>query len=234
MGDWHWKREVTRVGETSRIATDDGRYLIVGKISGVWGQQYVVYDMTRKTPKVVATEKLQKWAKIEATRHAEERDAKPSEVAAPVQGKCNPTGPDECPGSRGMAVHAQNCLMNGCPAQHAMMPEPLSVLFDAVSKVNSYVATLVNAPAPADTDPALDDRVDELVDRIVRRAQYETLRKMLAVLDGWREGSQSNHDELGHRDEFESCCGNHHANDVRNMVNDAARELGVPEPWRDA
>lgn len=83
---------------------------------------------------------------------------------------------------------------------------------------------------PAEADPATDDDVQELVDRIVRRAQYVALREVLKALDDWRMGARENHDALGHRGEYRPCWESFATGDVRRMVSDAARELGVPDP----
>lgn len=61
------------------------------------------------------------------------------------------------------------------------------------------------------------------------------LRAMLETLDGWIEGAQENHAALGHRGENtgEECWRTFAPADIRRMINDAARELGVrefPEP----
>jgi hypothetical protein len=57
------------------------------------------------------------------------------------------------------------------------------------------------------------------------------LYKLLRVLDGWIEGAHGNHDATGHRGEVqgEECWRSFTPADIRNMVNDAARELGLPE-----
>jgi hypothetical protein len=110
------------------------------------------------------------------------------------------------------------------------------------SNVNALrtVAKLLDVPLdeladlPPATDPALEDNVPELVERIERRAKYVALRHMLHVLDGWIEGAQGNHEALGHRGESSPCWNRFDAEDFRRMVNDAARELGVPEPHRPA
>lgn len=51
----------------------------------------------------------------------------------------------------------------------------------------------------------------------------KALREVLAALDGWIEGAQSNHEALGHRDS--DCCQTFHPEDIRNMVADAARSV---------
>lgn len=62
---------------------------------------------------------------------------------------------------------------------------------------------------------------------IKRRA----LEAVLVALDGWIEGVQENHDALQHRNchRGEECWRQFSPNDIRNMINYAARELGIAE-----
>lgn len=58
-----------------------------------------------------------------------------------------------------------------------------------------------------------------------------------AVLDDWIRGARENHEASGHRGENtgEECWRTFLAEDVRNMVNDAAQEMGLkefPKPTR--
>lgn len=64
-----------------------------------------------------------------------------------------------------------------------------------------------------------------------RQAASLALYTMLTVLDGWIEGAHSNHEALDHRGEGTDspCWTQFHPQDIRAMVNDAARELGVGE-----
>lgn len=64
-----------------------------------------------------------------------------------------------------------------------------------------------------------------------RRGAERALRQMLDVLDGWIEGSKSNHQGMGHRGEStgSECWRSYAPEDIRRMVNDAAREVGVVE-----
>jgi hypothetical protein len=59
----------------------------------------------------------------------------------------------------------------------------------------------------------------------------EALATVLGVLDGWIEGAKANHEGNGHRVERtgEECWTRFHPDDIRNMVKDAAAELGVDE-----
>lgn len=56
-----------------------------------------------------------------------------------------------------------------------------------------------------------------------------TLAAVLAALDGWIEGSRDNHVEVGHRHENvgDECWRKFGPADIRNMINDAALEVGV-------
>lgn len=67
------------------------------------------------------------------------------------------------------------------------------------------------------------------------RGAHRALVKLLAVLDGWIDGARSNHDALGHRGENrgEECWTQFHPSDIRRMVNDAAREVGLSVEFAD-
>lgn len=72
------------------------------------------------------------------------------------------------------------------------------------------------------------------VARVVRRAQYDALRTMLDVLNGWASGARENHEAMGHRGENvgEECWRSFEHEDIVNMVADAADELGTLDPTR--
>lgn len=59
----------------------------------------------------------------------------------------------------------------------------------------------------------------------------QALAIMRAVLDDWIKGAKENHEACAHRHENrgEECWRTFHAQDIRNMINDAARELGIKE-----
>jgi hypothetical protein len=83
-------------------------------------------------------------------------------------------------------------------------------------------ATEVPAPVrPVDTSTTA---IGALVSR-------QALRVMRVVLDDWIRGSKENHEALGHRMEpvGHECWRTFHTSDIRNMINDAARELGLEE-----
>jgi len=70
----------------------------------------------------------------------------------------------------------------------------------------------------------------DLTTRVIARAQAVALREVLTVLDGYIEGMQENHEAMGHRDS--DCCSTFAADDVRNMLDEAARTFAVPLPLR--
>jgi hypothetical protein len=97
-------------------------------------------------------------------------------------------------------------------------------------------ATLVQ-PTPAEFDRmieaadlpdlfALDDR---LVDRIVKRAVVNTLRAVVRQLDGFHEVGRENHESMGRREAYDDRLA---PSDILDLLDGAAREVGVPEPWR--
>lgn len=56
-------------------------------------------------------------------------------------------------------------------------------------------------------------------------ATEKALREVLAALDGWIEGTQSNHEARGHRDT--DCCTTFHPEDIRSMVEGARRVIAA-------
>jgi hypothetical protein len=74
--------------------------------------------------------------------------------------------------------------------------------------------------------------VDEpLTGSALARVKREALTRVLEALDGWVEGQKSNHEACDHRGENrgEECWRTWAPSDIRNMINDAARELGLAE-----
>jgi hypothetical protein len=63
------------------------------------------------------------------------------------------------------------------------------------------------------------------------QAARRALAVMLQNLDGWIQGQRENHEALGHRHENrgEECWRSWAPDDIRRMVNDTARELGLAE-----
>lgn len=106
-------------------------------------------------------------------------------------------------------------------------PAVLSEYVNTLAGRLMQVIQEVRAPEPPPAaDPVQTDVPDELLRRIVRRAQYLALREVLTQLDGWVAGMKSNHEALDHRDR--DCCDTFHPADIRGMVNDAARQLNLP------
>lgn len=98
--------------------------------------------------------------------------------------------------------------------------------------VNTNTSNIIDAAYDAD-DARLEKRTTNAP--AARGDKRVALSAMLAALDGWIEGSQENHDALEHRDEDigAECWRQWTPSDIRDMVNDAAREVGVatfPEP----
>lgn len=87
----------------------------------------------------------------------------------------------------------------------------------AVEQIEQVVRELTTPPAPT---PSADERLPELHDRVVRRAQYEALKAFLSTLAGWHNSIDDDND------------GHFHVDDIRTMINDTARELGTSEPWQ--
>lgn len=132
-----------------------------------------------------------------------------------------------------MAEHYERSSMPADEPEQLTQPAVTRVsIADAESWIKQAVARAMAEQPTAVTDPATDDSVPDLVDRIVRRAQYVALRTTLEVLDGWIKGAEANHDANAHRGETDPCWEQFAPEDIRSMVNDAARELKVPEPWR--
>jgi hypothetical protein len=63
----------------------------------------------------------------------------------------------------------------------------------------------------------------------VQQGKRNALLAFLDVLDSWIEGARSNHDALDHRSEIFPCWRQFTPEDIRRMVNDAAREVGIDE-----
>jgi hypothetical protein len=77
----------------------------------------------------------------------------------------------------------------------------------------------------------------EVISRIVRRAKYDALHAMLEATDKWVAGAQENctameHGPAARHDDGRACGETFYVADIRNMVNDAARQVGTREPYR--
>lgn len=114
-------------------------------------------------------------------------------------------------------------------------PGPFRRIDAAVEQIEQVARELV---APK-VDPATDDNVHELLDRIVRRSQYVALREVLAALDGWIKTARHNcvrdgHGSAAQHDDGRLCGQDFDVADFREMVNAAADELRLPHPYRPA
>lgn len=134
-----------------------------------------------------------------------------------------------------MTVEADRQLVSNTPEGQAARMSPPAPIAEALDRVSAAAREAVEAAIAAAEDrpdPATTDDFADLVDRMVRRAQYLALRAVLDSLDGWIEGDKANHDAMEHRNENtgSECWTNYHPDDVRTMVQDAARDLGLTAP----
>lgn len=88
-----------------------------------------------------------------------------------------------------------------------------------------------DVPTKALTIHHLDGTKTVTLTRPAKEAVNMALTAMLGMLDGWIEGAQEDHEAMGHRDENRGseCWRSFAPADIRNMINDAARELGLTE-----
>lgn len=108
-------------------------------------------------------------------------------------------------------------------AQLATVATPRA--FDA-----SEVTVVAGPEAPVSV---LDLAQRDVVERMVRRAQYDALREMLSMVDSWAEGVIEEGEARELRDRPRTAAEvTFHVEDVRNMINDAARAIGAREPYR--
>lgn len=109
----------------------------------------------------------------------------------------------------------------------------LPALARRAESLAEYIRAAEALTASAD-DP--DAALSVLTDRLVRRAQYGALKAALAVLAGWVESVRTNCEagmHSGTSTHLGGPCGEQfHVTDIRNMINDTARELGTALPWR--
>lgn len=76
----------------------------------------------------------------------------------------------------------------------------------------------------APKDPAAAPKGSDLA-----AAKSTALYAFLVVLDDWIEGAHSNHEALDHRGEVRPCWITFAPADIRTMINDACREVGISE-----
>jgi hypothetical protein len=93
---------------------------------------------------------------------------------------------------------------------------------------NANAANIIDAASDADTARQQKIQASTTGDPA---AMSLALYAMLTTLDGWVDGARMNHDASGHRHENkgEECWRHFTPADVRVMVNDAAREVGISE-----
>lgn len=91
---------------------------------------------------------------------------------------------------------------------------------------NANAANIIDAAA--DADQARQEKVKTNPPDVVA-AKRVALATVLTTLDGWIEGAQDNHRALEHRGENTGaeCWRRYAPEDIRAMVNDAAREVHV-------
>jgi hypothetical protein len=86
-------------------------------------------------------------------------------------------------------------------------------------------------PGPASPEPPAID-VHNPTSTVDKASASLGLYTLLTVLDDWIEGAHENHEALEHRGREnvgEECWRSFAPSDIRNMINDAARELGLGE-----
>lgn len=92
---------------------------------------------------------------------------------------------------------------------------------------------LVREQATSVSEPVRNEKAAE---EARRETASLVLYSLLVNLDGWIDGQHSNHEGSGHRGENrgEECWRLWAPSDIRNMINDVAREFGVGEFPRPA
>lgn len=120
------------------------------------------------------------------------------------------------------------------PAEHAdsLAARIAEVLAEHAAAPQRPLDAIASATAPeADLGDLL--YADELLlRRIVARAKYDALREMLRTLNGWVEGARSNLEAMGRlAADVERDSRTFDVDDIRMMVNDAARACGTSEPY---
>jgi hypothetical protein len=130
-----------------------------------------------------------------------------------------------------MVAEADRQLSTQRRMQHeATLVEARALHADAEALLKRVQALGEEMAAAEADDPAATDDSNELLDRIVRRAQYTALKAMLDMVDGWVEGVRDNNVAMNRPNDdvlFEPL-------DIKRMVNDVARELGTAQPFKDA
>lgn len=83
--------------------------------------------------------------------------------------------------------------------------------------------------ATASPEPIRNDKVAGSADEDYSKGAHHALRSMLEMLDAWIQGQQENHQGSDHRyeDRGEECWRQYAPSDIRRMVSDTAREMGL-------
>lgn len=91
------------------------------------------------------------------------------------------------------------------------------------AQILALVRTIMNEAPQRPEKPVM---ASELVE-----AKRRALGAVLEALDGWIENARDNHEASGHRGESrgEECWRSFAPDDLRNMINDAARDVGLNE-----
>jgi hypothetical protein len=101
-------------------------------------------------------------------------------------------------------------------------PEPKAPFFGSAPTSRPPFPGPASQPARIDTGGPLGDAGT--------RGAARALGRLLEVLEGYIEGAKENHEAMGHRGENtgSECWTTWHREDIQSMVNDAAREVGLP------
>lgn len=112
-------------------------------------------------------------------------------------------------------------------------PERYCEKYGAPQPRAPFFASVVARPPFPGAEPAKPARIDTggPLGKAGERGAHRALARLLDVLDGWIEGARSNHDGFSHSSEpvGSECWTQFHPSDIRRMVNDAAREVGLAE-----
>lgn len=106
------------------------------------------------------------------------------------------------------------------------LPEREPVQPPALRAVPMIGATREEKPVRPVQEPAA-----ATLGQSVALGHRQALAVLLVVLDDWINGVHDNHEAMGHRGEStgSECWRQFAPDDIRRMVNDAAREVGIPE-----
>jgi hypothetical protein len=93
---------------------------------------------------------------------------------------------------------------------------------------NVAAANIIDAAA--DADAAWKEK-QELTGPMPQAAKNAALTAMLEILDGWIDGAREDHVGMGHQNENvgDECWRRFASEDIRSMVNEAARSVGIGE-----